>query len=133
MARCRGIPKGVVQTNGFGLQSLFALSALRSEVVSLEVLVGQAVGARLLRQSPHGDDLLGNAQQFLEGLVEWACQPPRVHTHHWTAGDVVLWDNRCLLHRAMPWEMSQPRVMWHSRLRGDEVAELALPSESAAA
>ncbi len=72
------------------------------------------------------------SEQFLEGLVEWACQPPRVHTHHWTAGDVVLWDNRCLLHRAMPWEMSQPRVMWHSRLRGDEVAELAAAASASA-
>ena len=65
------------------------------------------------------------SEQFLEGLMEWACQPPRVVTHHWTAGDVVLWDNRCLLHRAMPWDMSQPRIMWHSRLRGDEVTELS--------
>ena len=63
------------------------------------------------------------SEQFLEGLMEWACQPPRVVTHRWTAGDVVLWDNRCLLHRAMPWNMAEPRVMWHSRLRGDEVSE----------
>lgn len=67
------------------------------------------------------------AERFLEGLVEWACQPPRIHTHHWAAGDVVLWDNRCLLHRAMPWDLAQPRVMWHSRLAGDPVAEAALP------
>ena len=65
------------------------------------------------------------AEFFLEGLVEWACQPPRIHTHHWTAGDVVLWDNRCLLHRAMPWDMAQPRVMWHSWLAGDPVAGAA--------
>ena len=50
---------------------------------------------------------------------------PRLHHHQWTAGDVVLWDNRCLLHRAMPWDMAQPRVMWHSRLAGNPVAEAA--------
>jgi len=66
------------------------------------------------------------SEQFLEGLVEWACQSPRVYSHHWSVGDVVLWDNRCLLHRAMPWDMSQPRVMWHSRLAGDPVAEAAI-------
>jgi alpha-ketoglutarate-dependent taurine dioxygenase len=65
------------------------------------------------------------SEAFLEGLVDWACQAPRVYTHHWTAGDVVLWDNRCLLHRAMPWDLSLPRVMWHSRLAGDPVAEAA--------
>ena len=70
----------------------------------------------------------GDSERFLEGLVAWACQPPRVVTHRWRAGDVVLWDNRCLLHRAMPWDLSQPRVMWHSRLAGDELSEAALPA-----
>lgn len=63
------------------------------------------------------------SERFLEGLVDWACQPPRTYHHRWAAGDVVLWDNRCLLHRGMPWDMAQPRVMWHSRLRGDETSE----------
>ena len=71
------------------------------------------------------------SEHFLEDLVEWACQSPRVHSHHWSAGDVVLWDNRCLLHRAMPWDMAQPRVMWHSRLAGHPVAEAAEAAELA--
>jgi len=65
------------------------------------------------------------SERFLEGLVEFACQAPRVYHHRWTAGDVVVWDNRCLLHRAMPWDLAQPRVMWHSRLAGDPVADFA--------
>ena len=67
----------------------------------------------------------GESERFLEDLVAWACQPPRVVTHRWAPGDVVVWDNRRLLHRALPWDMSLPRVMWHVRLRGDEVAEYA--------
>ena len=66
------------------------------------------------------------SESFLEGLVEFACQPPRVYHHHWTPGDVVIWDNRCLLHRAMPWDMREPRVMWHSRIAGDPLSEAAL-------
>lgn len=58
------------------------------------------------------------SERFLEGLVDWACQAPRVHAHQWAAGDVVVWDNRCLLHRAEPWDFKLPRVMWHSRLAG---------------
>lgn len=34
-------------------------------------------------------------------------------------------DNRCLL-RATPWHMTEPRVMWHSRIAGDPVSEAAL-------
>ncbi len=66
------------------------------------------------------------SERFLDELVAFACQPPRTYHHTWTPGDAVIWDNRCLLHRAMPWDMTQPRVMWHSRIAGDPVAEAAL-------
>lgn len=64
------------------------------------------------------------SEQFLTGLLEAACQPPRIYEHQWSPGDAVVWDNRCLLHRAIPWDMSQPRVMWHSRIAGDRSSEL---------
>jgi alpha-ketoglutarate-dependent taurine dioxygenase len=65
------------------------------------------------------------SERFLSDLVEWACQPPRTYHHTWTAGDAVIWDNRCLLHQARPWDMAQPRVMWHSRIAGDPASEFA--------
>ncbi|MCP5028074.1 MAG: TauD/TfdA family dioxygenase [Actinomycetia bacterium] len=64
------------------------------------------------------------SESFLDDLVENACQPPRVYEHHWEPGDVVVWDNRSMLHRARPWDMTEPRVMWHARIAGDE-SELA--------
>lgn len=63
--------------------------------------------------------------QLLEALLEFACQPPRIYHHDWAPGDAVLWDNRCLLHRACPWDMAQPRVMYHARIAGDERSESA--------
>lgn len=66
------------------------------------------------------------SEQFLDSLIEFACQPPRVYHHDWAPGDTVIWDNRCLLHRATPWDMTEPRVMWHSRLAGHPVSEAAL-------
>jgi alpha-ketoglutarate-dependent taurine dioxygenase len=66
------------------------------------------------------------SERFLDELVDFACQPPRTWHHRWTPGDAVIWDNRCLLHRAMPWDMTEPRIMWHSRIAGDPVAEAAL-------
>ncbi|MCE7998849.1 MAG: TauD/TfdA family dioxygenase [Rhodobiaceae bacterium] len=50
----------------------------------------------------------------------------RVYQHSWSEGDVIVWDNRCLMHRAMPWDYSEPRVMVHSRIAGDEISEAAL-------
>jgi alpha-ketoglutarate-dependent taurine dioxygenase len=65
------------------------------------------------------------SERFLEGLIDFACQPPRTYHHEWTPGDAVIWDNRCLLHQATPWDMTQPRVMWHSRIAGDSKSEAA--------
>jgi alpha-ketoglutarate-dependent taurine dioxygenase len=63
------------------------------------------------------------SETFLQSLVDAACQRPRIYHHRWSAGETVIWDNRCLLHRAMPWDMKIPRVMWHSRIAGDPVTE----------
>ena len=67
----------------------------------------------------------GESEALLDELRDLACQPPRVHYHHWTPGDVVVWDNRGLMHRACPWDMREPRTMYHSRIAGDPVAEFA--------
>ncbi len=69
----------------------------------------------------------GESERFLQELLDFACRPPRIYHHEWTAGDAVVWDNRCLLHQATPWDMTEPRVMWHSRIAGDSVSEAALP------
>lgn len=66
------------------------------------------------------------ARQFLEGLADFACRNPRVYHHNWAAGDAVVWDNRCLLHQATPWDMTQRRIMWHSRIAGDPASESAV-------
>jgi alpha-ketoglutarate-dependent taurine dioxygenase len=66
------------------------------------------------------------SEHFLQSLVDFACQPPRIYHHDWAPGDAVVWDNRCLLHQATPWDMTEPRVMWHSRIAGDPASEAAL-------
>jgi alpha-ketoglutarate-dependent taurine dioxygenase len=68
------------------------------------------------------------SERFLQDLLDFACQPPRTYHHAWQPGDAVLWDNRCLLHRARPWDMSEPRVMFHTRIAGDPISESAEPS-----
>ena len=67
-----------------------------------------------------------DSEALLAELVEFACQPPRVLTHSWTPGDVVMWDNRCVLHRARPYDYSQPRIMRHVRVTGDAATESGL-------
>jgi alpha-ketoglutarate-dependent taurine dioxygenase len=67
------------------------------------------------------------SERLLADLVDAACRPPRTYIHTWTPGEVVVWDNRCLLHRALTWDMKLPRVMHHTRIAGDPVTEQSKP------
>jgi alpha-ketoglutarate-dependent taurine dioxygenase len=69
-----------------------------------------------------------DSEALLRELVDFACRPPRIYAHAWTPGDAVLWDNRCVLHQARPWDMAQPRVMYHARIAGDPTTEYAAPA-----
>jgi alpha-ketoglutarate-dependent taurine dioxygenase len=93
------------------------------------VKVHPETGRRALMVGRHAFGIPGLAAEeseaLLQQLAESACQPPRVYHHRWTPGDVVVWDNRCLMHRACPWDMRLPRVMSHSRIAGDPASEFA--------
>ena len=52
-------------------------------------------------------------------------EPTRVYQHQWREGDLLVWDNRALLHRARPYDYSEPRVLIGTRVKGDEASELA--------
>lgn len=67
------------------------------------------------------------SQTLLDQLINFAtADDARVYQHKWNAGDAVIWDNRCLMHRACDWNFNEPRVMFHSRLAGDANSEAAL-------
>jgi alpha-ketoglutarate-dependent taurine dioxygenase len=64
--------------------------------------------------------------KLLADLIEFAVSDAkRVYQHRWTVGDVLVWDNRCLMHRACSWNYQEPRVMLHSRIAGDPRSESA--------
>jgi alpha-ketoglutarate-dependent taurine dioxygenase len=94
------------------------------------VKVHPETGRKSLVIGRHAHNIPGmdeaESERLLQELVDFACRPPRVYYHNWRPGDAVVWDNRCLLHRATPWDMAEPRVMWHSRIAGDPVSEASL-------
>jgi alpha-ketoglutarate-dependent taurine dioxygenase len=65
------------------------------------------------------------SETLLNKLMEDACRPPRVYKHVWQPGDIVVWDNRCLMHRARPFDTNFPRVMRATRISGEPETELA--------
>jgi len=48
---------------------------------------------------------IDEGQRFLKQLNDFAAQPQFVYTHPWRRGDLVIWDNRCTLHRATGYDV----------------------------
>jgi len=46
---------------------------------------------------------------LLMDLMEHATRPQFVHAHKWREGDLVIWDNRCTMHRARPFDTTKVR------------------------
>ncbi len=82
------------------------------------------VPQRLVRRHPgskrktlylaaHASHVLGwpvpDGRIFLRELIEFATQRQFVHRHQWRNGDLVIWDNRCTMHRATPTDPGQVR------------------------
>ena len=59
-------------------------------------------------------------QALLGRLLEWATQPRFTLSHSWSEGDLVIFDNTGLLHRAMPYAATSPRLMHRATIAGEE-------------
>ena len=81
-----------------GRQSLF-LGAHASHIEGLSVEEGRAL---------------------LRTLLDHVTQPEFCYRHEWTEGDLVIWDNRCVLHRATPYDTTRyKRLMQRTTVSGD--------------
>ena len=62
---------------------------------------------------------------LIRDLIEHATQPKYIYTHRWSSGDTLLWDNRCTMHRAMPFdEGSYRRDMRRATVMETEIAPI---------
>lgn len=88
----------LVWTRSNGRQSLL-LGATAAEIVGWPASKGRAL---------------------LERLVDWSTQPQFTLRHKWRKGDLVMWDNTGMLHRALPFEPTSVRLMHRTTLVGEE-------------
>jgi len=81
-------------------------------------------GSKALYLGNHASHIRGlpdaEGATLLEELLQHATQRQFVYAHRWRKGDLVMWDNRCLLHRAVAnYEMGKyRRVMHRSVVKG---------------
>jgi taurine dioxygenase len=62
----------------------------------------------------------GEGAALLEALMTHLTQPQFVYVHEWTAGDLVVWDNRCLVHAATWFDTTiHTRLMWRTTVFGN--------------
>ena len=59
-------------------------------------------------------------RELLDRLLEWSTRSQYVVRHTWQVGDLVVWDNTGMLHRALPYGPESTRLMHRASLAGEE-------------
>jgi alpha-ketoglutarate-dependent 2,4-dichlorophenoxyacetate dioxygenase len=76
-----------------------------------------ANGRKAFYVGSHACEIVGMptdaARALIRRLVAEATRPEMVYTHRWQVGDLVMWDNRCMLHRGRPWDEERYRRVMH--------------------
>ena len=85
-------------------------------------------GRKALYIASHASHIIGwpleESRALLEELIEFATQPQFIYAHKWRVGDLVIWDNRCTLHRATPYQSTQ----YVRDLRRTTIIDVAQPA-----
>lgn len=94
------------------------------------VRVHPGSGRKALYLASHASHIAGwpvpDGRMLIHELMEHATQPQFVHTHIWAPGDLVIWDNRCTMHRGRPYDENERRDMRRATI---EDPDAALPEQ----
>jgi alpha-ketoglutarate-dependent 2,4-dichlorophenoxyacetate dioxygenase len=88
------------------------------------VRTNPVTGEKNLFLGAHASHLEGLAVEagraFLKELPDHVTRPEFRYRHAWREGDLVVWDNRCVLHRATPFDTARyKRFMQRTTVSGD--------------
>ncbi len=81
-------------------------------------------GREALFLGAHASHIVGRPMEdgraLLEKLLEHVTQPQFCYRHEWEVSDLIIWDNRCVLHRATPFDTARyKRLMQRTTVSGD--------------
>jgi alpha-ketoglutarate-dependent 2,4-dichlorophenoxyacetate dioxygenase len=93
------VPQALVRTNPANGKKALYLSGHASHIDGMEEAEGRAL---------------------IEELIAYCTQPQFTFRHKWGEGDLIMYDNRCLMHRARPYAITEhPRVLHRTTVLGD--------------
>jgi taurine dioxygenase len=78
-----------------------------------------------MAKGPHGD-----GARLVDELMSHMTARRFVYAHHWEQGDMLIWDNRCLVHAATWYEPGDQRMMWRTTVHGNPGAAYAGETKS---
>jgi alpha-ketoglutarate-dependent 2,4-dichlorophenoxyacetate dioxygenase len=121
-ARKRKLQGLVVEHSIFRSRSQIGFANFNDEIFKELPPVPQALvrhhpasGRTSLYLASHASHIVGwpveQGRALIEELIAFATQRQFVYQHRWTAGDLVMWDNRCTMHRGRPYDDTQRRVL----------------------
>jgi alpha-ketoglutarate-dependent 2,4-dichlorophenoxyacetate dioxygenase len=88
-------------------------------------------GRKSLYLASHAGAIVGmpmaEARILLRDLTEHATQPRFVYVHVWRQWDLVMWDNRQVMHRGRRYDQSQSRDMRRTTVAGDAPTVAQVP------
>jgi len=62
---------------------------------------------------------LAESEALLDEVWEYATRDELTWYNRWRVGDVVLWDNRCTMHRRDPFDAASRRIMHRTQMKGE--------------
>ena len=81
-------------------------------------------GRKCLYLGDHAESIVGmpyaEGRALIEELNVLAVHPDLTYEHRWTPKELIVWDNRCVMHRAIPYDpLTQGRVVRRCTVLGE--------------
>jgi len=101
---------------------------IRSELPPVPQLIVRrhaGSGRKTLYLASHASHIVGwpveEGRRLIEELIAFATEPRFVYRHRWRVGDLVMWDDRCTMHRGRPYDDTRYRRDMHRTTVSDEI------------
>ena len=76
------------------------------------------------RTNAYVEDLpLDESEALLDELWAHATQDAFTYRHRWSVGEVLVWDNRVVMHCRHPFDPNERRFMWRTQTKGEAVLQ----------